>query len=428
MRRARGLRWRISGGLLGYSVLLGGTLLYAGYLTNEKIEQTVWQSLLNAEADRFLAHLEQNPNYPLPRGGTVHGYLVPHAGGASLPEALAPLPVGFHNDVPFAGHEASVLVRALPSGRSLVLAVDAGPVERNQRRLVGWTLFWALLGVGVLVVAVYALTSRLLRPISNLIRDIDALRPERAATRLLVDHAAPEEVAVISDSINRHLVRIEGFIVREREFIDTMSHELRTPLAALRGAVDVLETSSTSASDVARISDRMRQTLMDSEQLVETLLLLAREPSKIHQHEEAFELSGLLRDIIEAHGPLALDRGVRVQLESARPLAVSAPPRAVVIAVGNLLRNAIEHGAGTVRVRVVRDSTVEIEAQSAGATPAEIARLYGEAARDGRTRQGGIGLPLVARLCQHLGWQVSVDERPDGAAVTRLRLVGASST
>ncbi len=420
MAEARGLRWRIASGLFAYCVLLGAALLYAGYLTNEKIEHVVWRSLLDAEANRFLAHLRSDPRYPLPRGGTLHAYLVTRTERGDLPAGLDQLGPGFHNDVPLAGHEASALVRALPDGRWLVLAVDADLVERNEKRLLGWSLLGALLGVGVLLAAVQGLTSRLLRPITRLIRGIDSLRPERTGSRLIVADDAPKEVAIISDSVNRHLERIEGFIDREREFIDMMSHELRTPLAALRGAVDVLEARPASPPEVARVAARMRETLVGSEQLVETLLLLAREPTRIRQHAEVFDLRAMVADIVEAHASLARDRGISVELESGAPLAVTAAPRAVEIAVANLLRNAIEHGAGSVRVRAAPDAVIEIAARAAATTPREVARLYSAAARDGRTRQSGIGLALIARLCQHMHWRLDIAPGADGATVTRL--------
>lgn len=422
MARRRGLRWQITSGLLAYCVLLGAALLYAGYLTNEKIEQVVWRSLLGAEANRFTAQVAEDPEFPLPRGGTLHGYLTAPGNRSGLPAGLRSLGPGFHNDVPFEGHEASALVRVLPDGRWLTLAVDADVVEQNERRLLGWSLFGALLAVGALAMAAYGLSSRLLRPITGLVRGIDALRPEQPGTRLTVTADTPDEVAIISESVNRYLARIEGFIVREREFVDTMSHELRTPLAALRGAVDVLATTPTSEADVARVSQRMRQTLIESEQLVETLLLLAREPTRIHQQQETFDLPMTVADIVEAHAPLARERGVDIWLAASPPLAVTAPPRALELAVANLLRNAIEHGAGNVRIRVGQGAIVEIATRAAATTPAEVARLYSEAARQGRTRQSGIGLPLVARLCEHMHWRLDIRTGFDGETITRLHL------
>ena len=104
-----------------------------------------------------------------------------------------------------------------------------------------------------------------------------------------------------------------------------------------------------------------------------------------------------------------------------------APPRmlpeAVVRAVvGNLLRNAIEHsGRGTIALRLQASDVVVIDDPGQHMPAAEISALYARALRDPAVAaRTGIGLALIARLCEHLRWTLEFSERPDGGTRTRL--------
>ena len=57
-----------------------------------------------------------------------------------------------------------------------------------------------------------------------------------------------------------------------------------------------------------------------------------------------------------------------------------------------------------------------------GMTPEEISRIYALLARGGSREGGGIGLDLLARLSEHLGWTLSIQSAPGRGTISRLRL------
>jgi len=98
-----------------------------------------------------------------------------------------------------------------------------------------------------------------------------------------------------------------------------------------------------------------------------------------------------------------------------------APLAIVQAAIGNLLRNAIENSdRGTISISLERGGVVVIEDPGHGMTPEEISTVYARMARGGGGRDGGgIGLDLIARLCEHLGWRLEIEPRqPRGTRVT----------
>lgn len=418
------LRTRIAIGLFTYSLLLGAAVLYFGYATNERIERVVWRSILETEADRFQAQRAVDPSFPLPHSGAIHSYVVrPNDRVAGVPNVVWRLSPGIHSDIVLDARDVTVLVRDMVDGERLFLVVEAGDVERNEQTLFGWAVIWALLGMVVLVAVTYWLAGRLLRPVSRFVATVDALHPQGEGQHLELDRSAGAEIATLAEAINRYLHRIDGFVEREHQFVGTMSHELRTPLASLRAAADVLEERDDLAPEARRAIERMQRTLAESDQLVETLLLLARDPNRLAEASEPVAVDRLLRDVIEDHAHLLPGRSLSVEAEPFPEVQIVAPATAIKVAIANLMRNAIEHGgAGTIRITLDENAVVSIRSPRQVLTSAEIARLYTESARSGSLWRRGIGLGLIARLCEHMGWRLEISDTEDGGTGAVLHL------
>jgi signal transduction histidine kinase len=104
------------------------------------------------------------------------------------------------------------------------------------------------------------------------------------------------------------------------------------------------------------------------------------------------------------------------------PSELIAPVQLVQIAIAILLRNAIEQSdAGTVRVSVEPPGVVRIEDPGHGLSPEEISRIYARMARTtGERYSRGIGLELIGRICEHLGWVLQM--RSEGGKGTTMIL------
>ena len=133
-------------------------------------------------------------------------------------------------------------------------------------------------------------------------------------------------------------------------------------------------------------------------------------------------LHELLPEIVDDHWYLTRDKRLEVRIDALAESEIDAPLEIVRAAVGNLLRNAIEHSdGGTVQVRLDADASVTIADPGHGMSPEEIAQIYSRLARGESRDGGGIGLDLIARLCEHLGWRLDIDANPEGGTVARLR-------
>jgi signal transduction histidine kinase len=404
-KRAGSLRNRILLALLGYVVLLSLVVIAQGNLVHERAERLVWRTMLDSELDHVVERLRDQPGYRWTNTNTMALY---EARDPALPMPLRTLGPGLHDDIDIGGRYYVVLARRVDA-RMLLLTLDVTDFEQREVhtavKVVAATLGLTL----VLGLFVAWMANRMVRPLSRMAEQIGSLRPNLSAQRIEVRDSASSELHVIADALNDYLRRNARFVERERAFIDTASHELRTPVAVISGSAELALQQPGLPAPAQQQLGRIRRTAHDVEQLISLLLVLAKDPARLAQASERVALDRLLPAIVDDHRHLTRDKALTIALAPLPPLEIVAPLPIVQAAIGNLLRNAIEHSdRGEIRIRLEAPATVVIDDPGHGMTPEEISAIYARMARGDGDRGGGIGLDLISRLCEHLGWRLSL--------------------
>lgn len=404
--------------LLGYVAALSLTLLFGGLAVNEYAERMVWQSLLKTELDYYLQRSSNDPGYHWKETDALRLFALD--GETTVPPTLKDLAPGLHDDIAVEGILSVVLIEDTPRGR-IALSMDITEFEGFEATI----LQNMLLGAGVLVLTLGAVFAwglgRAVKPLSDLSGGIAALQPDKKGQALALDNHASSELVVIADALNDYLRRNERFVERERAFVDSASHELRTPIAVIAGAAELaLEQTGLSATARTQMM-RVQRTTQDIEQLIGLLLVLAKDPSRLANISDHVSLDQLLPEIVEDHRHLTRDKALVLSLDQLPPCRIVAPMAIVQAAIGNLLRNAIEHSdRGEIRIRLETPAKVVIEDPGHGMSPEEISAIYTRLARGEGRGGGGIGLELISRLCNHLGWALDISSQAGTGTRTTL--------
>jgi signal transduction histidine kinase len=409
------LQRRILLGVLGYTALLSIAVVVQGFIVNEHAEHLVWTSLMDSELDHFIERRRIEPDYRWIDTESLRLY--DSRGTRPIPADLQALGPGVHDDILVDGGERVVMVRDVDGGR-LTLSLDITDMEHSEFDLALTIAGAALTTLLLLAVMIAWGVHRLVRPLSHMAQRIGGLQPDRAGQRIEVPAAASSELVVIADAVNDYLERNDRFVERERAFIDSASHELRTPIAVIAGSTELALEQRELPTGAQLQLERIRRTARDVEQLISLLLVLAKDPQRLAASADRVALDQLLPEIVEDHRHLTRDKDLSLALGPMPHCEIVAPLPIVQAAIGNLLRNAIENSdRGEIAIRLSADATVIIEDPGHGMTPEEISAIYARVARGGR-EGGGIGLDLISRLCEHLGWSLRFDAAERGTRTT----------
>lgn len=260
-------------------------------------------------------------------------------------------------------------------------------------------------GLGVVVMR------RAVAPVVHLAKVVADIDPEHLSAedhkRIQSSRFGDDEVGMLARTIEKTLERISAFVERERYFTSSASHELRTPITVITGALELLEQSDLSATDVEAV-DRVRRATLDMKTTIEMFLCLARETDD-GLYDEQFSVMPLVNQAIDQQRYLLSGKSVDINIDELAKPEVRGHPQAFSIAVNNLVRNAFEHtldGQGPITIHIKeRDLLITNGVTNLVGSDADERPLPAEAL----SPQGyGLGLGIVQRLCERNGWSFSL--------------------
>jgi heavy metal sensor kinase len=283
------------------------------------------------------------------------------------------------------------------------------------------------------------LAGRALDPIDRITRAAAAIGADDLSRRLNF-RGTRDEIGRLAATFDRMLDRLDQAFRRQRQFTADASHELRTPLTMLASQIDVALERKRSSAEYERLLRSLREDAARMTQLVSELLTLARADAgqQVLTREE-LDLSELVRSVVPAMQPLAVQRGLRLTEDIQAVATVSGDQTRLTQLVINLVDNALRYTpqGGTVSVSVgsdrewavlrVHDTGVGIAAEH---LPHLFERFYrADPARARADGGAGLGLAIAQWVTQAHGGQISVDsELGRGSTFTvRLPLVRVAS-
>jgi signal transduction histidine kinase len=245
---------------------------------------------------------------------------------------------------------------------------------------------------------------------------------------------ARDEVARLGDTLNAMLARIEEGVERERRFVADASHELRTPLALLKAELELALRRERSPAELERA---IASALVEADRLAriaDDLLLLARsDHGRLPLRLASVDPGDLLRSTAERFSARAAAAGRDVAVRDAEAAPVVADRLRLEQALGNLVDNALRHGAGRVELAAVAaNGTTELHVRDEGPgfAPEFVPRAFERFSRpdEGRAADGtGLGLAIVQTIAEAHGGEVRIASRDGGGADVWIAVPAAPS-
>lgn len=404
------LRTRIAGAMLALVAIAGGLLATWAHLADEQLKRNITYDLLSQELTHFEHRMRLDRGAEPLRSARLSIYR--SADLAELPRHIAILPPGEMHRVRSQGKLLDVLVRDGDFGR-LYITYDVTTYVRQERI----ALLVLVLGV-IAIVAVagwtaVAISRRLVDPVNALAERLTQIDPRERHVRIAAQFAS-NELEPIARSVDAFMERLDGFVEREQSFTATASHELRTPLAVIQGAVELLEEQARAVPGAARPLARIQRAVREMAEFSDALLTLSREEHAGSSAEECDVVAMLMR-VVEDQKVVGPGKHIALELPEDAELRVRAPDSMVAMVIGNIVRNALQHGTGN--LIACRLQGRQLTVTNSGAVHAEAGKLF---QRRFSTRPGGhgMGLYLVRRICERYGWTVRLDSTAGQTAAT----------
>lgn len=206
-----------------------------------------------------------------------------------------------------------------------------------------------------------------------------------------------------------------------RDMISDISHQLKTPLAALIMYMEIMEEEADREETVRKFTGKSMRSLERMEQLILSLLKMARlDTGSIVFEKRQCCAAQLAVQAVSELSERAAREGKTILKEGKPEELFCCDPAWTKEALGNLVKNALDHTetGGTIRVAWQRSPALmrfSVEDDGCGILPDDIHHIFKRfyRSRQADDRQGvGLGLSLAKRIVEGQGGSLSVKSVP----------------
>ena len=414
MRPELSLRGRFLWAATAVVVLMLVTFALVMGMFVEVLEEELAARVVRVELHEMPGHATRDPTSVSDHTGGLQRWIVPVDDQGDLPGPLRRMREGvreikWHDGLDvFAG-------KLIVDGEVYAVVADIQNVERLEVKLlrigIGATLAAALVS---LLIAAW-LSRVAVRPITTLVNQLGRLDPASPRT-LHVPDLKTAEARLIAAAVDGYQGTISRLLARERVFTDDISHELRTPTSVIATASELLLDDPDRYVGVARERvERIARAGRRTGAVVEALLFLGRDDSL--NAPVVVDLQTVVNDTVEVYLPVARAKGLDLQVECSGEQLITAPPAAASISAAEPDRE--RNSVHSPRERARAPGTRPTGSRGHGGRPGRSgprSAFLSVATAAMQVAGSGLGLDLIRRVCDRVGWQVSAQQRPTGGS------------
>jgi heavy metal sensor kinase len=279
----------------------------------------------------------------------------------------------------------------------------------------------------------YWLSGRALAPVNRIIETAGLIGAGNLSSRLEVPKAR-DELRRLTETLNAMLRRIEASFKRITQFTADASHDLRTPVAVIRATAEITLRKPRTQEEYRRALSRILETSVDTSELLENLLTLARADAGAAGME--------MRTLdLAAHVQKARERAALLGLEKALDVTASTPPEPVwvkadAIAIDRLLLilldNAVKYSPSGGRCEIAlsrseNHAQITVRDSGIGIPESELNNIFDRFYRIDRVRSrntggAGLGLAIARWIAEMHGGTIAAESKLGEGAEFQIRL------
>ncbi len=319
----------------------------------------------------------------------------------------------------YQGQTKKILLQAM-----LGLAQDETLLSEYQHTLIGVLAF----GVLASALAGFWITRRGLLPLRQITNAIQTINAHQLNERVGSKNW-PHEIALLADSFDQMLARLDRSFGQLSRFSADLAHELRTPINNLMGETEVALSRERNTEEYCKILESNIEECSRIARMIDELLFLARaEDPKTEINRQLLSIEDEFQTVLEFYEGIAAEHQLEINCQS-NQIVVYADQRLLRRVLTNLVSNAIrytpEGGQVTLFAETMPDQSIKISVSDngIGIPQDQIAHVFDRFYRVDKSRhrdtQGtGLGLAIVKSIMHlHAGTVLARNNHPQGAVL-----------
>lgn len=263
------------------------------------------------------------------------------------------------------------------------------------------------LGLLLLVPLSRLLSNIAYRPITNIIKQVNTIKPESLGNAIISTNTN-DEIQDLINTFNNLLKRLSDTFAVQKNFINYISHEFKTPLAAISGSLEVFAQKKRTPEEYQKVVTDSLENVYQIEKILNILMMISGLKT-ITGENEIFRVDELIWTIIDKivmiypseHNRIR----VHIEVKNQDLLTVKGNNMQIQMGLYNLIENAFKYSNDNpVKISLLEKGKqlhICIEDTGRGINPEELKYIrqpFYRGKNVGNIKGNGIGLSLATLL------------------------------
>jgi heavy metal sensor kinase len=279
----------------------------------------------------------------------------------------------------------------------------------------------------------YWLSGRSLAPVNRIIKTAESVGVQNLSRRLELPKAR-DELRRLTETLNAMLERIEKSVARITQFTADASHDLRTPVAVIRATAEITLRRRRTDGEYRTALAKILETSVDTTELVENLLTLARaDAGAASMKMRTIDLGEYVRKAKERAEILSAEKALQVTARTPRePIWAEADAMAIDRLLLILMDNAVKYtpAGGRCEIELSLDgehAAIMVRDTGIGISERDLPSIFerfvrADSIRSRETRGAGLGLAIAKWITETHGGTIAVASEVGVGSVFRVTL------
>jgi signal transduction histidine kinase len=265
-----------------------------------------------------------------------------------------------------------------------------------------------VVGVCLTALVSYLFTGQLLRPLTQIIREVKEISSYDLSHRLRAG-AGQDELSQLANTFNELLERLQESFAIQRRFISNASHELSTPLTSVSSQVEVALQKERDADEYKQVLSSVQEDVQQMRHLTKSLLEIAKTGSQGGIELNEVRVDEVLLKVTADVKRLSPEYKVELNFgefpEEEKDCVVFGNTELLYIAIKNIVENGCKYSSDKTSVVDLAFSShklyVQVVNQGDVIAAEEIQQIFQPFYRGSgttSTRGFGLGLALAQRI------------------------------
>ena len=304
-----------------------------------------------------------------------------------------------------------------PPGECLLVGVPESVIEAQMRSFAAQVVGVCTVVLVFGMVGGWWMASRAIAPIRDISEAAQRISGGHLKERIPVAETE-SELGQLAGLLNDTFTRLDTAFEQQARFTSDAAHELRTPVSIILAQTQLALSKPRSLEAHVKTIEMTRRSAQRMQELIESLLMLAKADAGADTEREAVQLDALSRENLDHIRPLAEEKQITLH-DDLTPATCRAHAGHVSQILTNLLGNAVKYcrPGDEVRIRTHRQNghAILTVADTGPGIPAEhlphlFERFYrAEGSRNRTTGGAGLGLAICKTLVEALDGRITVE-------------------